>query len=375
MIRPLSCHPVDKPIRMRRTILLLAALFCLSLSPSAQQKRVLLEKYTSAFCGACPNAHLIAEELAASYPELTLAFHHSSVDGMANPYSTEWRSGFGLLGTPMGIVGRSGPAANQIAAQPQQWEARILEQLNEPAYVGLELQGSYNPFSRALALDISCAFTERPPAGELRLNLMVTEDSVIHAGYGFDQSNYFNEVEGHPLFGLGQPIYFYPHHHVVREIADGAWGTPDVFPELPEIGQVYSHHYDYFVPWNWDQKKIKVIVFVSLYSENNPMQRKVLNVIEQPLPGLLTTAAESPASDSQTLRVFPNPATEQLHLTVPEYTRLVELHTPSGRVVYSHALSPGIQQIDVSGLAGGLYLVRAETRTGVQVQKVIIQGR
>ena len=105
------------------------------------------------------------------------------------------------------------------------------------------------------------------------------------------------------------------------------------------------------------------------------MQRKVLNVIEQPLPGLLTTAAESPASDSQTLRVFPNPATEQLHLTVPEYTRLVELHTPSGRVVYSHALSPGIQQIDVSGLAGGLYLVRAVTRTGVQVQKVIIQGR
>ena len=277
---------------MKKIILLLFALSGLFLSSNAQQKRVLLEKYTSAFCGACPNAHLIAEELAATYPELTLAFHHSSVDGMANPYSTEWRSGFGLLSTPMGIVGRSGPAANQIAVQSYEWEERILEQLNEPARVKLELQGSYNSFSRELSIDISSTFTERPPAGELRLNLMITEDSVIHAGWGFDQSNYFNEVEGHPLFGRGQPIYFYPHHHVVREVVDGAWGTPGVFPEQPAIGQSYGHNYDYFVPWNWDQEKINLIAFVSLYSEGSPMRRQVLNVIKQPLSGLLATVAE-----------------------------------------------------------------------------------
>ena len=360
---------------MKKIILLLFALSGLFLSSNAQQKRVLLEKYTSAFCGACPNAHLIAEELAATYPELTLAFHHSSVDGMANPYSTEWRSGFGLLGTPMGMVGRSGPAANQIASQPQQWEARILEQLDEPNWANLELQGAYNPFSRELAIDISCVFTERPPAGELRLNLMITEDSVIHAGYGFDQSNYFNEVEGHPLFGLGQPIYFYPHHHVVREIVDGAWGTPDVFPELPEPGPAYVHHYDYFVPWNWDQEKIKLIAFVSLYNENDPMQRKVLNVIEQPLLNLLTTATENPLAGGPAFSAFPNPVTEKLHLVVPEHTRIVELFTSSGSVVFAQALQPGAQVIDVSRLAGGLYLARAITPAGIQVQKVMIQGR
>lgn len=62
VILSLSCPPVDKPTQMRRTILLMATLFYFFQPASAQQKRVLLEKYTSAFCGACPNAHLIAED-------------------------------------------------------------------------------------------------------------------------------------------------------------------------------------------------------------------------------------------------------------------------------------------------------------------------
>ena len=358
---------------MKKIVLLLFILAGPFLLSHAQPKRILLEKYTSAFCGACPNAHLIAEELAAAYPELILAFHHSSVDGMANSNSTEWRDGFGVLGTPMGMVGRSGPGAGQIAVLPHLWEERILEQLNEPAYVGLELRGSYNPFSRMLSLDVAGTFTERPPAGELRLNLMITEDSVIHAGYGFDQSNYFNDVEGHPLYGLGQPIYFYPHHHVVREIVDGTWGTSGVFPPQPELGQVYHHHYDYFLPWNWNQEKARLVAFVSLYDEQNLFQRQVLNVVEHPLYALVATAVEEP--ESQAFRVSPNPATEMLRLELPALTHRVELLTLTGQSAYAQSVRSEKHEVDVSNLKPGLYLVRAYTAAGILVRKAAIHSR
>lgn len=356
---------------MKRTIFL-TALFFVYLSAGAQQKRILLEKYTSAFCGSCPNGHLIAEELAAAYPELVLAFHHSSVDGMANPYSTEWRNNFGVLGTPMGMVDRSGPAANQIAVHPLQWEDRILERLAGPACVGLEIQGAYHPVSRELSIDIASTFTERPPGGELRLNLMITEDSVIHAGFGFDQSNYYNEVEGHPLFGLGQPIYFYPHHHVVREIVDGAWGTAGVFPEQPVPGQAYTHHYDYTVPWEWRHEKVNLVLFVSLYEEEDVMQRQVLNVVELPLFDLLATAAEAPPAEAEKFSVFPNPAAGNVHFRVPPGTYRIELYTASGKLAFSQDGRAGTIQADISGMASGLYLARALTPGGIFTQKIAI---
>lgn len=357
---------------MKRTILFVCLLAGPLLQSNAQPKRVLLEKYTSAFCGACPNAHLIAEELAAAYPELILAFHHSSVDGMANPYSTEWRDGFGVPGTAMGMVNRSGPTANQIATLAPNWEDRILEQLHEPAYVELGMEGSYNPSTRELSIEVSGAFTQRPPAGELRLNLMITEDSVIHAGFGFDQSNYFNDVEGHPLYGLGQPIYFYPHHHVVREIVDGAWGTAGVFPGIPEPGQAYSRHYDYFVPWAWDQEKVNLVVFVSLFSADDLMERQVLNVIQQPLCSLVATAVDEPEDANPDFRVFPNPAAGKLQVELPSNTSWLRLCTLAGKTVYSATALPGRQEIDVSGLAAGLYLVRVHTDSGISVKKIII---
>ena len=361
-------------LEMRKTVSLLIGLAGFFLSASGQQKRVLLEMYTSAHCGACPNGHLVAEELAASYPELSLAFHHSSVDGMANPNSTEWRNNFGVFGTPMGMVDRNGPAANQIPTHPQNWEERLLARLNEPAIATIELQGNYDRPARQLSLDVTTTFTQRPPAGELRLNLMILEDSVIHAGYGFNQSNYYNDVEGHPLYGLGQPIHFYPHHHVVREIVDDTWGTPGVFPEYPEPGQSYAHHYDYYVTWNWDHEKVKLLVFVSLFDENAPLERQVLNVVELPLFSPLTSATEASSEAAGAFTAFPNPVKQTLHLSFPPDTHLLEILSPSGMALHSQAVRSETLQIDVSGLPAGLYLARALSPAGAHIQKILIRN-
>ena len=337
------------------------------------QKGVLLEKYTSAFCGACPNGHLIAQDLAATYPGLVLVFHHSEVDAMGLPQSTEWKNAFNLPGTPLGIINRQGPSANEMALLPTQWEERILEQLQQPDYVQISLNGSYNTFSRNLSLDVTTTFDAPPPQGALRLNVMITEDSVLHAGWGYDQSNYYNEQEGHPLFGLGHPIYFYPHHHVLRDILDDTWGTAGVFPAAPEPGMPYQHHYDYPISYSWAHQRLNLVVFVSLYDAADPTQRTVLNVTQIPLFSLAPTAASSPPNAAPGLRAFPNPASGSLWVDWPAGTRQTEIWSINGKLFYREEKPAPQQPIDLSGMPPGLYLLKATTDSGISQQKVIIQ--
>lgn len=347
-------------------------LACASLAAWGQ-KGILLEKYTSAFCGACPNGHLVAQELSINYPELVLVFHHSEVDAMGLPQSTEWKNAFNLPGTPLGIINRQGPSAGEMALLPAQWEARILEQLQQPDYVQIGLNGNYNTFSRNLSLDVTATFEAPPPPGELRLNVMITEDSVLHAGWGYDQSNYFNEQEGHPLFGLGQPIYFYPHQHVLRDILDGTWGTAGVFPVFPETGMPYQHHYDYPVSYSWAHQRLNLVVFISLYDETNPMKRQVLNVTQIPLFSLAPTASPSPPDTDPGFQAFPNPTSGSLWVDWPEGTQEAELWSLDGKLVFRQSKPQTNQPLDLSRMTPGLYLLQATTDSGILWAKIVIQ--
>lgn len=339
------------------------------------QKKVLLEKYTSAFCGSCPNGHLIAESLKEDYPDgLILAFHHSSVDGMANDNSTTWKNDFDVPGTPMAIIDRTAPAGQAIAVFSSAWESRIVERSSLPKTTDIQLEGSYDPANRELMLDVAVDFLSLPDeGGELRLNLMVVEDSVIQSGFGFDQSNYFNEVEGHPLYGLGQPIYFYPHHHVVRDIVDDTWGTAGVFPEVPEAAVPYTHQYEYEVSPNWDDAFIKLIVFVSIFHEDALNQGEVLDVVELPLADLIPNAVEALTVSEKKLNVYPNPSSGQVRVEVPKgYTKLALFDTMGRMVLQLPETAYSSIQLNLSPLDKGAYVLRAYTPAGIQSQRIIV---
>ncbi|HMQ48664.1 MAG TPA: Omp28-related outer membrane protein [Saprospiraceae bacterium] len=341
-------------------------------SPVLAQKRVLLEKYTSAFCGSCPNGTLIAHELQQRYPELVLIFHHSSVDGMANEHSTEWKQGFNILGTPLGIINRQPGENGSIAAAPLDWEERIVHALEEPHYLDIHFNGTYNPYNRQLSLDVSTTFHELPPAGELRLNVVVVEDSVLHAGFGFDQSNYYNEVEGHPLFGLGSPIYFYPHHHVVRDIIDETWGTPNAFPIHISLQTPYIYAYDYVVSYPWDDEKVKLVAFVSIYDAENPNNHQVLNVQEINLFDLIPNATSSPAQQSP-FHLSPNPVTGQLFIQSPPDTYQLSVFNAYGQLIEAKVQQNADVFLDVSQWVKGIYYFHFSTEKAQFIHPIVIQ--
>ena len=338
------------------------------------QKKVLLEKYTSAFCGSCPNGHLIAESIKESYPdEVILAFHHSSVDGMANDNSTEWKNSFEVPGTPMAIIDRTAPTGQAIPVFSGAWENRVIDRFSLPKTTDIQLEGNYNPTDMFLNLNVAIEFSSLPDEGDLRLNVMVVEDSVIQTGFGFDQSNYFNEVEGHPLYGLGQPIYFYPHHHVVRDIIDDTWGTTGVFPEEPEINTTYSHQYAYELSNNWDHEFVKLIVFVSTFHEDDLGQGEVLDVVEISLSELIPNAVEDLNKGESKLSVFPNPTSGHIRIEMPEGNTKLALFDATGRMILQLPDTdyPSIQ-LNLSSLDEGVYVLRAYTPEGIQSQRIIV---
>ena len=349
----------------------------ISFSSGFAQKRVLLEKYTSAFCGNCPNAHLIAEDLKAEFPELILVFHHSTVDGMGNPYSTEWRDSLNVLGTPFGMVDRSGPNAFNLAVNPVVWNSRVQDRLDEPETVQIELNGSYTRANRMLELEVSSTFTEEITAEDLRLSIMIVEDSLIGSGFGWDQSNYFNNEVGHPLYNLGQPILDYPHHHVLREILDGTWGTPGIFPTEPELNSTYSYTYSYQLPAEYNEDKIQIVALVSNYDSEDILNRQVLNAAEVPMiGGSLVTSVEETELVTDQLQVYPNPAKDHLWIGgdfAAGQQLNVELLDQHGRQVQAVRGFDANQVLDISKLTAGVYVLRVQLEDRLLTKKVLIQ--
>lgn len=343
--------------------------------PLLSQKRVLLEKYTSAFCGSCPNGHLIAYQLKAENPNLILVFHHSAVDGMATEHSAEWREGLNVLGTPYGMVDRVGDTPFTLAVNPVQWENKVLDRLDEPEVLNIQIEGSYQVASRKLEVDVSLDFSSLPPEGEIRLNAMIVEDSVVGSGLGWDQSNYFNEVDGHPLEGLGQPIYDYKHNNVLRAILDGTWGTPNVFPEEIDLDAVYHHQYTYIIPEAFNEQNIRLVISASMHDEEDLLNRQVLNANEFSLfgPEIVTAVNELAQDLAKKIEVFPNPANEQLWLkTDRPNIPIVELLDQTGRSLANYPDFDTSQALNTSGLNAGIYFIRLKLEEGVAVKKVMI---
>ncbi|MBP5443869.1 MAG: T9SS type A sorting domain-containing protein [Treponema sp.] len=74
-----------------------------------------------------------------------------------------------------------------------------------------------------------------------------------------------------------------------------------------------------------------------------------------------------------TLKVFPNPASEQLNVTCGEEMQSLALFNPTGQRVRQMEPCGTEAQIPLSGLPRGLYLLRVQTASGSAVRKVVVE--
>lgn len=366
--------------------LLVFIIFSISNSQTAV-KRVLLEEFSTAPCGFCPEGGIIADQLLKKYPELISFTHHAGfgTDSMTISESNILAAKFTNF-APAGIIDRNYHSIpvytypDYLAISRQKWDSIVAIHLNDPADADIEITNlEYKSETKEIKLDFSISFLKDFPEDDYRYNVALIEDSVSGVGKGWDQKNYFNSDTKYPeLYQKGDPIVGYIHRHVVRLMPYGAWGSNENMPKtitantkLP-VTLTLSN-----IPNNWKIKDCKIIVFLSKYS-SNIQNHKIYNSVEMQVPynGNKVKEIEQESSD---YGIYPNPVADlayiNLSFTEPTSVKL-QLFDALGEKIRDLAYGTYLSQniyFYCSDLPNGTYFIKIETTKMTKFVNFIVE--
>ncbi len=341
---------------------------------SVESKVVLVEEFTGAWCGNCPDGHLLLEELQNQFPNQfqTVAIHYNDAmeieDGI--------RDAFSVIAYPSVMIDRVLFEEEGFEVfQMDSWAANLEAQLNTPSPVSAGIVADYNGSTRTIFGTLSAEFADYA-YGDMRLNLYIIEDQVIGEGIGFDQVNYNDNTAGHPLEGMGNPIVGYEHQHVLRALPFGPFGVENVIPVLAEEGEIYTHTFSYILPEEFNQENIKLVATVSKF-DMAAGERTILNTSILPLPegsvGIDNMALAS------AIEVYPNPAQDFLTISwdSDEVVQKIGLTDLTGRTIFE-ARSSSLNNastilVDLTNHHAGFYILTVKKENVILTKRIAIQ--
>ncbi len=341
---------------------------------SASNINVVIEGFTAAWAGYCPDGHVVIEDLISQYPDKLIAV--SVHDGDEMEYADGIRSEFVVTAYPNGMVDRKvfdgeieEPTSRGI------WAANVATQLKRytPVEVGIDL--TYNQATRTITATVTAEFADFA-IGDMRFVMEVTEDNVTGVGDGYDQANKYNTTVGHPFEGAGDPIIGYNHRRVLRANEPGVYGNAEVIPTTVSPGSIYSETFTYVIPASYDETEISVIGFVS-YSKPVIGQREILNADQKHLS---MASAVDEVNLFGSLSISPNPADDQFTLVLnlrKAITANIVIYNTFGQKVKKIAFgtyAPGehVIQGSVGDLSKGLYYITIHTGNHSLTKKLIV---
>jgi len=343
-------------------LITISTIILLGLSTASAQKMVVIEKFTNTSCGSCPGASVLLKEIVANNENVIWVSHYKNNGWFDNPLTNDqtaqlWQD-ISVPGNPLGMIDRT-PVNNYLFVVSRDWEEKINEQLTETTDVSVNISHlEYDQGVRLLEFDVDVTFGAAVEEGDYRVTAMIVEDSVT----GQSQNSYFNEVAGHPLEGRGDIIWNYAHPNVVRSILDDTWGTTDVIPTLPEIGNTYTQHYSYIAPDDYRVPHFKIVCMINKYTEGDLLDRQVLNANQVYLADELwqLTDTDNLTEDSKLIELYPNPANDLLYVNTSKILEAIDILDAKGQVIKSFSDMTSDDPISLLGVDAGIYFLRAE---------------
>ncbi len=367
-----------------------------SYTPRAK-KKVLAEEFTGAWCQYCPGGHASMEELlsvrndvvpiciqddggyGAQYDKLMIPEGDAVAVKLADGFPS-------IMFDRQFFYDRQTVNFSPFVSwfnQDVDWNVPSDQRLNwaVPANVSL-LNLEYDTAARQLEVDVKADFFNAV-SGDLRLNLMLTEDSVIGNGLGYDQANSFSgdaNFSTSPFYSEADPIANYPHRHVLRKSLDGAWGTAGYVTTPTTNGGSATRHYSFSVPAAWNASRMNVIGVLQEYNTDARFLT-VLNVEEAKLIRAVNTGInESHSELFKNIQLYPNPAQNEVKLEIELKENAVvkvDILNILGSVTnetYEADLNVGIHTINLNtkNLAQGTYLVKIEAAGIITTKRLVI---
>jgi len=326
-------------------------------------KHVVIEEFTGAWCGYCPDGAAKLNEILTANPSMYgVAIHNE--DAMAftdgNTVDDTYSEGY-----PTGMVDRFDFAEEAyIAFNRGNWATRATQRAAMVTPVKVDITKTYNATTRALTADVTATFYGNL-TGEFRLNCFIIEDGIPGIGTDYEQTNYYTNAAQTPYYGAN-PIVGYIHNHVLRAMLGGAWGSASSIPATVTDNGAYTKQYTYTIPATWVPDNCKLIAVVQKYSTDNT-KRDLLNALEidmyDPI-GIETI-------DPENIVVYPNPTNGNINIVNAQNSTIM-LFNILGEEVASISNAALNETIDLSSLAAGTYTIRIVSNKDVLVKKIIL---
>jgi hypothetical protein len=317
-------------MKKRFSVLVFGLLAVAAFAQNGAKKYVLIEHFTNSNCSNCAARNPAFYNLIgqAQYAENV---HHVSVHP-SFPYSscvfyqantaenTAWTNQYAVQGTPSIAIN----GAYQSPSSPILTEAKLLTYLGQTSPLALQVTESGS--GNARSVNVKAKAVGDIPPGNYKIFVAILEKKV-------------NQTTGN-----GESV----HRDVFRKMLTAVSG--DAFTP-PANGQTAEFNYQFNIAANWKADEVYVLAFVK---ETDTKQ--VLNSGTRFDPAL----SSSPEVSTIQLQVWPNPATDEAVVSLPQAAvRSLEVFSSDGRRVSASFSAQGdFVSIPVADFAPGVYFVK-----------------
>jgi hypothetical protein len=364
---------------MKRKLLLL--FFAISLSATAQVKKVLFEEVTGALCGNCPSGAWIVDSMMRKYPNLIGIGEHSygvadamyftGIDSIDDLINTQGGAPFGDLDRMQYTV--SDAPLYMLFGYLNKFDSIINVRLAETPKLTLDISPSWNSSLRQVTAQLDIHILSNLVAGDYRVSLFILEDSVTGSGSGYDQHNFYDtSPPGNPFFGMGDPIVGYVHRHVLRAALPTPLGQAGVLPSAPTTGQNFSTTMNYTLPVQYDENRVSLVAFVYRNWPGGP-NNEILNAEEKKLIDASTGLAAEAAQENS-ISIYPNPCRGLFMVYGLSFMdSKVEVYNSVGELM----LKKEVSNVDALWIdepfPGGIYFLKIMNGNRSSFQKLVIE--
>ncbi len=358
------------------------------------KKKVVMEEFTGAWCGYCPDGHTAMADLMASEPDVIGISVHSRNGGGSTADKMEIPEGDSIVssfasGFPSATFDRLYFFDNPDGGfSPDEWAAIFTERKDWATPANVSFQNfMYDSVSRQVTVDVKADFLIDINS-KFGMNLMFVEDSVIGTGAGYNQRNYFcagcgAEDVNSLFYSSPSSIPNYPHNNLLRKSLAGTWGSRGVVPDSAISGGTYTQSFSYVLPSAWNANHVRIVGVLQEYTSST-LVREILNAeqawiigYEEPVePNSITEATDKFAGVS----LFPNPASDKMNVQfdlleagVVKAT-IVSVLGENVKEVYSGGLNTGVHSIayNTSNLPAGTYFLKLQTNNSFSVKQFAV---
>jgi len=246
--------------------------FNVSKVPSTFTKKVLIEEFTGAWCGYCPDgAHRVQSIIDNNNGNAIGVSLHSS-DDMAIAHTNYLETTYQNTGYPSGMVDRVPFNGTTSTWNRGSWKSVANDQLIKISSCGLAIKSEINGASATVEVHAGFNTTLN---GDYRLTVYLIEDGVTGTGSGYDQRNYYNTDSESPFYDLGDPIEGYEHNHTLRAVLSESLGDPINTSFLVSGGE---HIETYTVDLSsYTKNKLSIVAFIT-HIGSTFTEHEVMNV-------------------------------------------------------------------------------------------------